>query len=234
MKRFFLTSMMIAVLVSCQSTDEKTMTLQGSVEGLKRGIIYLQRFDNQGNIKNIDSVVAEGKGDFLFKIPLESPEIFALHLAKKDEKTKANRIIFFGEPKTITINTHNETFDLTARVLGSDTQKLFEDYNQVIRKFGLRNTELLAEQLQAVKDNKFQIADSIAELSKKNKLRQSLFSVNYALNNKDSYIAPYIALSEFENIVPKYLDSIYKSLPLEVADSKYGKLLKIQIDSLKK
>ncbi len=234
MKRFFLVNIMAWGLLSCQSNDENVMTVQGNVEGLKRGTIYLQRFEADGSIKNIDSVVAEGKGDFFFQVPLESPEIFGLLLSKKDNKNFENRIVFFGEAKTITINTHNETFDLTAQISGSDTQKLFEQYNQTLRKFSSKNTEYLAEQLQAIKDNNLVLADSISKLSNKNRVRQYLYSINFALNNKESYIAPYIALSQSEGIAPKYLDSIYKSLPKEIANSKYGKLLKIQVDSLQK
>lgn len=232
MKQIFLTSIVAFTLFSCQQEGKNTMYIQGNVEGLKRGVIYLQRFDNEGNIKNIDSVVAQGKGTFSFQVPLESPEVFALHLKKEDTKNDFNRLVFFGEPKTITIDTHNETFDLTARILGSETQKLFEEYNQTIRKFNFRNTEFLGQQLQAIKDQKMTLADSIAELSRKNRIRQHLFSVNYALSNKNSYIAPYIALSESYNISPKYLDSIYKSLSKEVSESKYGKLLKTHLDSL--
>lgn len=86
MKQIFLTSIVAFTLFSCQQEGKNTMYIQGNVEGLKRGVIYLQRFDNEGNIKNIDSVVAQGKGTFSFQVPLESPEVFALHLKKKTLK----------------------------------------------------------------------------------------------------------------------------------------------------
>jgi len=49
--------------------------------------------------------------------------------------------------------------------------------------------------------------------------------VNFALNNKDYEVAPYLAVSEIFDANIKYLDTIQKSLSPEVRDSKYGKSL---------
>jgi hypothetical protein len=68
--------------------------------------------------------------------------------------------------------------------------------------------------------------DSILEVNNKNELRRYLFAINYALNNKESVVAPYIAVVEIPEANPKFLDSIYSVLPDEVANSKYGKQLK--------
>lgn len=233
MKQIFITTLVLFLIVGCSQSDKDLMIVKGNVEGLKQGTIFLQNFDNQGNTHNLDSVVANGSGEFLFKVPLESPEVFCLYLDRKNNANFSNRILFFGEPKkTITIDTYNETFDLNARISGSETQKLFEEYNLTMRKFGQRNTELLAQQIQAVKDKNLQLADSILQLSNKNKIRQYLFSVNYALTHKDSYIAPYIALADGYALQRKYLDSIYNSLSDEVVNSKYGKELRKYIDEI--
>ena len=68
--------------------------------------------------------------------------------------------------------------------------------------------------------------DSIQILSDKNIQRGYAFALSFALNNKDSYIAPYIALTEVSDANIIYLDSISNTLSPEVADSKYGKALK--------
>jgi hypothetical protein len=75
--------------------------------------------------------------------------------------------------------------------------------------------------------------DSIQKASDKNMLRGYLYALNFALNNKDSYIAPYIALNEVADANVKYLDSIYNSLTPVVADSKYGKELRHYLDEIK-
>ena len=68
--------------------------------------------------------------------------------------------------------------------------------------------------------------DSIQKLSDKVILRGYLYSLNFALNNSDSYVSPYLALTNATNANPVYLDSIYKGLSEEVAASKYGLQLK--------
>ena len=45
------------------------------------------------------------------------------------------------------------------------------------------------------------------------------------MNNKDSEVAPYIALSEVFDANIKYLDTLYNVLPKDIALSKYGKEL---------
>ncbi len=67
--------------------------------------------------------------------------------------------------------------------------------------------------------------DSLENISNRNLQRGYAFAINYALNNKSSYIAPYVALKEIPDANTKYLDSIYSVLSPEVAASKYGKEL---------
>ena len=55
--------------------------------------------------------------------------------------------------------------------------------------------------------------------------RKYLFAINFAMNNKDKEIAPYIALSEVYDANIKYLDTINNALSPNVAKSKYGKML---------
>ena len=64
--------------------------------------------------------------------------------------------------------------------------------------------------------------------------RRYLFSINFALNNKDSEIAPYIALAEVYDANIKYLDTINKSMTPKVAKSKYGMMLSKFVDQRKK
>ena len=67
--------------------------------------------------------------------------------------------------------------------------------------------------------------DSLENISNRNLQRGYAFAINFALNNKSSFIAPYVALKEIPDANKKYLDSIYSVLSPEVAASKYGKEL---------
>jgi hypothetical protein len=60
-----------------------------------------------------------------------------------------------------------------------------------------------------------------------------LYATNFAINNKNFEVAPYIALSEIYDINIKYLDTIQKSMSPKVAKSLYGKKLTEYIASIK-
>jgi len=57
--------------------------------------------------------------------------------------------------------------------------------------------------------------------------------VNFALNNKDSEVAPYLALTEIYNAKINLLDTINNSLTPKVKASKYGKDLQAFVDNIK-
>lgn len=211
-------------LFSCSDEPDSTMLVTGSVKGLKKGTLYLQRIKDS-NLVAIDSLEIQGNGDFSFKLPLKSPEVFYLYLRKNDNNDINDRITFFGEPGTITIKTEWNAFDTKAKIEGSDSHKKLEEYNKVMSRFNTKNLEII----QAAYDPVFQrdsvAMDSISKLSDKNIVRGYLYAINFALNNADSYVAPYIALTEVADANIKYLDSIYESLSKEVASSKYGEEL---------
>ncbi|WP_212900679.1 DUF4369 domain-containing protein [Capnocytophaga canimorsus] len=234
MKKIILTFLLPFAFFAC-ADDSQQMIVEGNIEGLKKGTVFLQRYD-EGKLVNLDSMVAKGEGKFRFVTPLESPEIFYIYLdLNKQEGTDfGDRLLFFGEPTKITIESTHKMFDINAKVSGSESQKILEQYNKMMRKFGTRNMELLEQQINAVKEGQSQKVDSLKELSEKNTLRKYLFSVNYAINHSDSYVAPYIALTDIFDANVKYLDSVYNKLSPEVAKSKYGKELQTHIEEVKK
>ncbi|MDZ7614872.1 MAG: hypothetical protein U5K51_15130 [Flavobacteriaceae bacterium] len=63
--------------------------------------------------------------------------------------------------------------------------------------------------------------------------KRYLYSINYAINNADHEVAPYIALTDLVDANPKWLDSIYNSLTPQVKTSKYGEELKNYIVGIK-
>ena len=76
--------------------------------------------------------------------------------------------------------------------------------------------------------------DSLQNLTDKNVKRGYLYAINFALNNADSYVAPYIAVKEVADANLKFLESINNTLSAEVANSKYGRQLKEHLENLKK
>ncbi|HET8737437.1 MAG TPA: DUF4369 domain-containing protein [Pricia sp.] len=224
MKKALFFFIALSFLCCGRENPKNTMTVTGTVKGLKKGTLYLQHIPDS-TLVTVDSLQVDGEGYFKFTTELESPEIFYLYLDKKDANDINDRITFFGEPGTITINTTWNTFDTKAKIKGSKTQKKLEKYRQTMSRFNTKNLELM----QAAANREIPLdsvqLDSIQQLGNKNVQRGYAFALNFALNNKDSYIAPYIALKEVPDANVIYLDSIYNSLTPEVADSKYGRAL---------
>lgn len=221
------------LIVSCsESGSKETMIVKGNVKGLKKGTLYLQHIVDT-SLTTVDSLLVQGDGSFEFQTELESPEIFYLYLNKKDANDINDRITFFGEPGTITINTSWNTFDMDPKISGSETQKKLEEYQKTMSRFNMKNLEII--QLATNSDRALDSLqlDSLQNLSNRNIKRGYAFALNFALNNKNSFIAPYIALNEVSDANVIYLDSIYNVLSPEVAESKYGKQLKEHLEKIK-
>jgi len=207
------------------------MTVTGSIKGLKKGELYLQYLKDTVLV-TIDSLEIKGNGDFSFKTPIESPDIYYLYLVKNDHNTINDRITFFGEPGIITIASTWDTFDTSAKITGSKSNEKYEEYKKGMSRYNARSLELLQERFNPKFTNDSLAIDSLVQLGDKNIYRSYAYALNFALNNKDSYVAPYIAINEVADANIKYLDSISKMLTPEVAASKYGKALKKYIEEV--
>jgi hypothetical protein len=234
MNKILIPALLCTFLASCTKTGpENTMIVTGNVKGLKKGTLYLQHIPDS-TLTAIDSLEVKGDGNFTFKTELNSPEVFYLYLNKKDNNDINDRITFFGEPGTITINTSWNTFDTQAKIEGSESHKKLEEYRKVMSRFNTQNLEIIRAAYDPELQKDSTIMDSIQRASEKNIRRGYLYALNFALNNKDSHIAPYIALTEVADANVKYLDSIYNSLTPEVADSRYGKELKKYLEEVER
>ena len=232
MKKFLLPLFIVVLLVNCSEPKADVMTVSGSVKGLKKGVLYLQKVADSTLI-TIDSLEINGNGNFTFNTTLESPELFYLYLKKEDNNDINDRITFFGEPGVININSVWNAFDSKAVIEGSETHKKLEEYKKVMSRFNTQNLELITASNNPEVQGDPQAMDSLIKANDKNILRSYLYSLNFALNNKNSHIAPYIALTEVEDANIIYLDSIYNSLSPEVANAKYGRALAAYLDKIR-
>lgn len=210
-------------IVSC-GKESADLVVKGQVKGLKKGTIYLEK-EKDSAIIIVDSIFLNGPSEFELYSELESPEAFYLRLDKKNSKENNTRIVFFADKGITEINTTLKNFVTDAKITGSKQQKLYQDFLKVITRYDEKNLDLIKESFDAKKTN-----DSIKiEASTKalNNLVKSkyLYIVNFAVNNNDSELAPYLALTEVYDAQIKWLDTINQSLTPKVKDSKYGKAL---------
>jgi len=224
MKNIFTSFLILVFLSSCGGDTENTMTVTGKIKGLKKGTLYFQHVVDTVLV-SIDSLLIEGDGSFEFKTEIESPELFYLYLNKKDNNDINDRLTFFGEPGIINITTNWNTFDLNAKITGSASHDKFEEYQKVMSEVNKRSLELMQTASNAENPLTAKALDSLELVNNKNIKRGYIYAINFAINNKDSYVAPYIALKEIPDANIKYLDSIAHVLTPDVAASKYGKEL---------
>ncbi|NJY63334.1 DUF4369 domain-containing protein [Salinimicrobium sp. CDJ15-81-2] len=223
MKRIGLFIAALTLLVAC-STEETNLHIEGKVQGLKKGTLYLQKIEDT-TLVTIDSVVVNGNENFIFDTYTEGTQVMYLYLNKKDNSIYDDRIMFFAEPGEMVINTTLKNFETDAIVEGSKNQKKYTEYQTMIQKFNNRNLDLIRKNLEAQQEQNIENIDFTNKEYESLLKRRYLFTVNFAINNKDMEIAPYLAISEVYDANIKYLDTIYKSLTPEVKNSRYGKSL---------
>ncbi|NND16433.1 MAG: DUF4369 domain-containing protein [Eudoraea sp.] len=220
------------VFFSCSSEEGKQMLVDGQVTGLKKGVLYLQHVPDSTLI-TMDSLEIRGDGSFQFEVPLESPELFYLYLDKDDQNDVNDRIGFFGEVGHITITTRWDAFDTRAKIEGSQSHSIYSEYKDVMSRFNTEYLTLAQERL-TVQEEFPERIDSLTKRMEQNTLRSYLYTVNFALNNRNSHVAPYLAVTEIPDVQNKFLDTIYNALPDSVLEGTYGKRLKSLIDTRKK
>ena len=237
MKKIFKIVVIFILIIGCtgkSKSDMNTIEVKGSIEGLRKGTLYLQKIQDSILI-DLDSVVLKGSSDFRLKAKINSPEIFYLYLDKKDGDTLNDRIRFFGEKGTIEINTLLKTYESSAQISGSENHLLLEEYLTFIRRFDQENLKLVKVYFNELRENNAsKKLDSIQKKMDNLLLRRYLFTINFASNNSDKEIAPYLMVTEVNDTSIKLLDSVMVKLSPEVKNSKYGKDLKLLIDKRKK
>ena len=231
--RIFVIAIIALFIVSCSNSNpELEMKLSGNVKGLKKGTLLLQKIKDS-LLVSIDSVSIDGNPNFTFVEEIASPEIYYLYLRLKDGTLIEDRIPFFAEPGEIVINTSLKKFGDDYIIRGSKNEKALDDYKKLMQRFADKNLDLIKEELTAQKDG----SDSLLNAIKKKKVTalssRYLATVNFALNNKDKEVAPYLLLTEIYDANIKYLDTVYTSLTPKIKDSKYGTRLESFISERK-
>jgi hypothetical protein len=218
------------ILISC-GKEQPDLTVRANVKGLKKGTLYLKKIQDT-ILVTVDSININSATPIELYSSIESPEVFYLYLDKKS--AVEDRIEFFADEGITEINTTLKNFAFDADIKGSKQQKTLEEYNTVISKLNNRNLDVLKEQFEAQKAGDTAKLNALIIEANNNVKRKYLYTVNFALNNKDSEVAPYLALSEIYDARIDLLDTINNSLTPKVKASKYGIELETFIKEIKK
>lgn len=224
MKKLFISAIVVVMLFSCSKDHENTMYVSGSIKGLVKGKLYLQK-QIDSLIVSVDSLEVNGTSEFLLSDLIDTPEMYYLALANSTKK-----IAFFGEKDSIRIHSNLEKFELKAEVSGSVNHDILNEYLDIKSKFINQNLDLIKKEIEVQmsgnQDSMLLVENMKLSLLK----RRYLFTINYAINNADYEASPYIALTELTDTSIKMLDTINNSLSSKVQDSKYGKELQELIE----
>jgi hypothetical protein len=213
------------LIFSCEKKEKNSgnlMIVNGSIDGLRKGTLYLQKIKDTVLV-NIDSIQINGIPNFEFRTPIETAEVFYLYLDKEDGDSLNDRILFFGEKGAIQIKTLLNTFESSAKIIGSKNQELLQEFNSFNRKFNDQNLDLMKKFYQSKIEGNPILTDSLQQKMDNLLKRRYLYTINFAAQNTNENIAPYLALTQVYNANISLLDSIAVKMTEEVSNSKYGK-----------
>ena len=218
-------------MASCSSKKEGNMIVNGQIKGLKKGTLYLQKIDKDTILKTIDSVSVLGSDQFTLTANVDEPEMYYLTF---DGNTTNKYITFFADKGIINITDDVSKFGLNPVITGSKNQDILNNYTKISRRFNEQNLDLIQRKFYAQKSNNKDSVDIITKEYETLLRRRYMVTVNFALNNKDNHVGPYLALTELVNANIKWLDTINKSLSQDIKNSVYGKKLNQFVIDVKK
>jgi hypothetical protein len=233
MKKSIIAFVTLLLLSSCNKNESKTnLHITGNIKGLKKGTLYIQRVIDT-TLVAIDTINIDGNSTFESDLELKSPEMLYLFLDRGVSNSLDNNLLFFAEPGNINIETSLDGYLAGAKITGSKNNDLYEEYKKINSRFRDEELTLIEQKFNAIKSNNTKAIDSLGAKQDSNIKRKYLFATNFAINNRNHDVAPYIALSDIYDINIKYLDTIQKSMSPKVAQSLYGKKLTQYIASIK-
>lgn len=234
MKKSIVLFFTLLLLASCSKEVSKTnLHLTGNIKGLKNGTLYIQRVVDT-NLVALDTIIIDGNSKFETDIDLKSAEMLYLFLDRGVTNSLDNNILFFAEPGTINIETNLDSYISNAKITGSKNHEKYEEYQKINSRFRDENLDMIQQKFLALKNGNTKIVDSLNAKQENNTKRKYLFATNFAINNSDYEVSPYIALSDIYDINIKYLDTIQKSMTPQVAKSLYGTKLTEYVTKIKK
>lgn len=215
----------VLLLISCEEKkSNKNLQITGNIKGLKKGTLYIQKIKDTSLVA-LDTIVINGDSHFTSEMNIDEPEMFYLFLDRGVSNSLDNNVPFFAEKGKINIESSLEFFTSDCKITGSKNQELYDEYKKVVSRYVDQDLEQIKNKFDAYKakdDNGVIAADDMQKSIKK---RKYFYTAQFAINNSNHEVAPYLALAEIYDMNLKYLKDIQKSLSPKVTKSMYGKKL---------
>lgn len=214
------------ILIGCSTDKPGGLVLNGNIENLKVGTVYLQKLQG-ATLVNLDSAVLNGNSKFTFTAAITEPQILYIYLDKKDATQYNDRVSFFATDTVMTFITELYNFEKAAVTTGGKNQELYAAFLKNTERLHAIHTDLIKRNLimqSEVNPNPKDVAQLELEFSNYHR-KKVLYGINYANTYRSYEIAPFLLLQEAEDANPKIIDSIFKLMPKKIQTSLYGKEL---------
>ncbi|MGB0879218.1 MAG: DUF4369 domain-containing protein [Polaribacter sp.] len=229
MKKTILVLAFAIFIVACSSKKEGNMIVQGTIKGLKKGTLYLQKIKDTLLI-SVDSVTVLGDNTFKLTDNIDSPIMYYLTFGND---TTNKRILFFGEKGIITINDNIDQFGFNPKISGSKNQEILDRFHTIRKGFQNQRLEFIKKDFEARKNKNDTLIKQLESEYKKMQKKSVLFTTNFAISNSDFEVAPYIGLTEMYDASLQMLDTVNKAMTDNIKNSVYGKQFQKYVEDIK-
>jgi len=221
------------LVVACGGPQKQEgFRIQGTIKSLTKKVAYLER-RKDGNWEKIDSCFVDTlKGKFELKGKIETPELLYIGFGK------GQMIRLFVENNQINIS-GDSIQDPNIKIGGSKSQDEFKVYTNQLDTINKDLTEISKKYSAAKKANDTAAMKTLDEqydkLSDILYQKQRAFSKNFVIQNKSSFVAPYILWTELAyDMEASEMDSLVKGFDTTLNKSEYVKFLNERVAILNK
>jgi len=225
MRKLLYLFLITIVLASCSGRKNENYTINGTITGLAKGKVYLQKRELGIFVKTDSTEIKDGKFSFTGKVSI--PEMRYLSVDQKD-----GALPFFIENAEFTITAYADSIDKSI-VKGGPTQELFKSYTSQSDAFDTKMNDLYVSYMQAKQAGdslKLAKIDSTYNVIETEKTR---FTTDFIKKNPKSVVAPYLVISNAYQYELGALDSLTAGFDTSLSKSGYVISLKERIAILK-
>lgn len=216
----------VSLFSSCDTQPKNQFTLEVKLTGVDDIMIFLKQYGDDGWVTLDSAMTVQGLANFSGTVGL--PEMYFVGF----QGTRSFVQIFL-EPSDI--KAQIDFADLNNLIVtGSESQKVFEDYNSSLQEIDGLFQEVNRQYQQAAKsDDKERLEELNQEFDELNEMKAG-FIKNFCLKNNSTPVSPYIMLRNSYYFEYEDFDEITAASAPSIQSSIYVKSLKEKADAMRK
>lgn len=237
MKKILFLVAVVTTLYSCKNLGEGEYEITGTVKGMKTGLVYLEKQNPMGMGGSAIDTVKIVDGKFEIKGKTTEPEIHYLQIDKVNGK-----VPFILEGGEIEITVDKDSL-FKSKLKGTYNNEEFSKFNDESNKIQkkLQKTVMDFQMKNMAVMNEAQQKNDTATMNKLRKEYELIqkpitdYTFDYPKTHPKSFIS--VLILQIMSTNPKYekdIEPIYNSLDESLKKTKTAKIIKTNIDALKK